>query len=53
MEEITKELLDTILWIPYRERQGKWYEEYLQKVFEDLKDKNKKQNPKQNHNENR
>jgi len=41
MEETLNELLNTIKWIPIRERQGKWYEEYLNLIFEELKLKNK------------
>ena len=41
MEEIVEELLNTIKWIPLIERQGKWYEEYLDKINKDLKLKNK------------
>jgi len=37
MEEIAKELLETIKWIPQKERQGRWYEEYLDKINKDLK----------------
>lgn len=37
MEAIVKELLETIKWIPIAERQGRWYEEYLDKVNKDLK----------------
>ena len=37
MEEIVKELLQTVQWIPENERQSKWYEEYLDKVNKDLK----------------
>lgn len=40
MEEIARELLETIKWIPKIERQSKWYEEYLDKVNLDLKSKN-------------
>lgn len=39
MEEIATELLETIKWIPEYERIGKWYEEYLDKVNLDLKNK--------------
>ena len=39
MEEIAIELLETIKWIPVRERSGKWYKDYLDKVNEDLKSK--------------
>jgi len=39
MKEIVVELLETIKWIPERERMGKWYEEYLDKINEDLKNK--------------
>jgi hypothetical protein len=39
MEEITKELLNTIKYIPERERQSKWYLEYLDKIHLDLKNK--------------
>lgn len=42
MEEIVKELLETIKWIPIAERQGRWYEEYLDRVNKDLKLENKK-----------
>jgi Holliday junction resolvase-like predicted endonuclease len=42
MEEIAKELLNTIKFIPIQERQSKWYKEYLDKVNKDLKDKLKK-----------
>ena len=41
MEDIVLELLETIRWIPFEERQGKWFEEYLDKVNEDLKKLNK------------
>lgn len=37
MEEIAKELLKTIQFIPIEERQSKWYIEYLEKVNNDLK----------------
>ncbi len=37
MEEIAKELLKTIQFIPIEERQSKWYLEYLDKVTNDLK----------------
>ena len=39
-EDIVKELLETVKWIPPVERQGLWYEEYLDKVNKDLKTKN-------------
>ena len=39
MEEIVIELLETIKWIPERERQSKWYNEYLNKINIDLKAK--------------
>lgn len=39
MEEIVMELLETIKWIPERERQSKWYSDYLDKVNKDLKQK--------------
>ena len=42
MQEIIEELLDAVKWIPHRERQGKWFEEYLDKVNADLKLKNQK-----------
>ena len=42
MKEIVEELLDVIKQIPHRERQGKWFEEYLDKVNTDLKLKNRK-----------
>ena len=32
MEEIAKELLKTIQFIPIEERQSKWYLEYLDKL---------------------
>ena len=41
MKEIIVELSNAIRWIPIRERQGKWFEEYLDKINEDLKLKNK------------
>jgi hypothetical protein len=41
MEEIVEELKQTIIWIPLIERQGKWYEEYLDKVSQDLKQLNR------------
>lgn len=37
MEEIAEELLRTIKFIPIRERQSRWYQEYLDKVNKDLK----------------
>ena len=37
MEQIAKELLNTIKFIPKEERQSKWYKEYLDKVNKDLK----------------
>jgi hypothetical protein len=37
MEEIAKELLNTIRYIPKEERKSKWYKEYLDKVNADLK----------------
>jgi ribulose kinase len=40
MEDIVNELLNTIKWIPERERQSKWYDEYLDKVNQDLKNEN-------------
>jgi hypothetical protein len=36
MEEIANELLKTIKYIPERERNSKWYKEYLEKVHKDL-----------------
>jgi hypothetical protein len=39
MEEIAKELLNTIKHIPLQERQSKWYKEYLDKTLTDLKNK--------------
>jgi hypothetical protein len=42
MEEIVLELLNTIKWIPEKERQSKWYDEYLDKVNQDLKEENKR-----------
>ena len=44
MEEIVNELLYTIKWIPERERQSKWYNEYLDKVLTDLKIENNGKN---------
>jgi len=40
MEEIILELLETVKWIPERERRSKWYDEYLDKIHKDLKDGN-------------
>lgn len=42
MEEIAKELLETIRWIPQREKQSRWYMEYLDKINKDLKGENEK-----------
>lgn len=44
MEEIVNELLYTIKWIPERERQSKWYNEYLDKIALDLKIENNGKN---------
>lgn len=46
MEEIDKELLNTIKFIPVWERESKWYREYLDKVHTDLKIENEKTNRK-------
>ena len=37
MEEIANELIETIKWIPEKEKTSKWYKEYLDKVNKDLK----------------
>ena len=37
MKDIVLELLETVRWIPFEERQGKWYEEYLNKEAKDYK----------------
>ncbi len=37
MKEIAEELLKTIKFIPEKERQSKWYLEYLDKINVDLK----------------
>jgi len=37
MEEIANELLKTIKFIPKKERQSKWYAEYLDKIHAELK----------------
>lgn len=44
MEEVAVELLETIRWIPDCERKSKWYTEYLDKVNQDLKDLQLKNN---------
>lgn len=37
MEEIIKELSNTVKYIPKQERNSKWYKEYLDKINTDLK----------------
>lgn len=43
MEEIVLELLETIKWLTPSDKQSNWYEEYIDKVAEDLKKENKKE----------
>lgn len=37
MEEIVRELQNTVKWLTDSDKQSKWYMEYLDKVNEDLK----------------
>ena len=42
MEDIVNELLKTVKWIPDREKDSTTYNQYLDKVNEDLKEKTRK-----------